>query len=245
MNTMMGCSKPLKGDEGTSGCRFSVKSQRGMALVIVLVLAAVSLTIMTALIYMITSGTQISGMTKNYKTAVDAGLGGHEVMSLFLDARGESVAQNSLIDKLNTSFDLSSGVTTPSTCTGTDDLGVVWTGFAAKLRSSTTNTDGTSNWTGCDSSMVIDPNNASTYDVTMTLGQNTQYKVYAKVVDTQIGNTSNEPGAGGRLVTRGVVHGDAANGGKGYSIPYLYTIEVDAERSDAAERAKLQILYQY
>src|SRR3990170_8844714 len=67
-----------------------LKSEKGIALVVVLVLSAVALTIMTALIYMITSSTRISGIQKSYKTAVEAGQGGADVFYQIVALRGET-----------------------------------------------------------------------------------------------------------------------------------------------------------
>lgn len=231
------------------GCRTPLGSQRGTALVVVLMLAAISLSIMTALLYLVISGTEISGMSKNYKTAKEAGLGGTEIVQQIIAARGDAATRDTLLSNLNSAFNISSAVTTSSSCSGTSLItGDSYNGLAAKLMSASTKTDGTSNWTGCNASMAIDPNDSSTYDVKMTIGTATKYNVYAKVVNSVEGNTSNSPAAEGRgLWNRGVVR--ASGGGSSITAvkkPYIYTIEVDAENSATkTERAKLQILYQY
>jgi hypothetical protein len=51
-------------------CGSFLRSEKGIVLVVVLVLSAVALALMTAMIYMITIGTQISGLQKRYKTAL-------------------------------------------------------------------------------------------------------------------------------------------------------------------------------
>ena len=47
-----------------------LRSEKGFVLIVVIVLSAVALTIVTALLYMIMSGSQISGLQKRYKTAL-------------------------------------------------------------------------------------------------------------------------------------------------------------------------------
>jgi hypothetical protein len=67
------------------------------------------------------------------------------------------------------------------------------------------------------------------------------YTVYSKIVDTVEGNSGGDTG----LMKSGVVN---SNPGEVtvMSIPYLYTIELDAQRSgNPSERAKLSVLYQY
>ena len=65
-----------------------IDSESGIALVLVLVISVIALAIMSALIYMLTSGTQISGMQKRYRTAQEAGLGGADITYLMLASRG-------------------------------------------------------------------------------------------------------------------------------------------------------------
>jgi hypothetical protein len=70
------------------GC--GIGSEKGVVLIVVLVLSAVSLAIMTALLYMITTGTQTSGLQKRYKTALEAGIGGGNVFCQLISARGDT-----------------------------------------------------------------------------------------------------------------------------------------------------------
>jgi hypothetical protein len=100
-------------------------------------------------------------------------------------------------------------------------------------------TSGTSTWASTfDNSVTIIPGNTATYDATFDLGD---YRVYAKVVDTVVGNSGPSTG----LLNTGVV-----NTGSGevivVSMPFLYTIEEVAENpTNPSERVKYTILYQY
>ena len=62
-------------------------NEKGIALVMTLVISAIGLAIMAGLIYMITVGTQISGLQKRYKTALEGGMGGSEFSYEVIGAR--------------------------------------------------------------------------------------------------------------------------------------------------------------
>ncbi len=211
--------KTLTGTQIQAGHNRVFASEKGVALIIALIFTAVSLAIMSALLYMILSATQVSGIQKRYKTALEASFGGKEVIFQAISARG-----NPLLAGINLSYDVNGG------CMGT------------KLLQSTYNSStGASNWGTCDSSLTINPNDQTTYDMKFTLGTSTQYTVYAKIVNTVEGNSGADLG----LVKTGVVNADPGEINV-MSIPYLYTVEVDAENAaNPMERAKLSILYQY
>ena len=213
-----------------------LSNQKGIALIMVLVLSAIALVIMAGLIYMITSGTQISGMQKRYKTALEAGKGGSEVTYLFIAQMGDTEKNNFLISKLSTAS-IPSAITTPVACTGTDRYGRSFNGIAAKLNTQT------STWSvSCNSSFSIDPLTTTTYDMQFDLGTVPVYRVYSKIVDTVAGNSS--PGEELDDPQFPPVKPSTPQ-----HFPYLYTIEIDAENLSLPvgnrERAKLSILYQY
>jgi len=205
-----------------------VNSEKGAALLIVMIFSAIALGMMAGLIYMITSGTQISGMERRYKIALDAGMGGAEVSYQIIAARG-----NPLDAALTGPLSLTT--TTPITCAtaGTTDCTAIgaYTGLAAKLNLPT------SCWSGCNSSISIDPLTATSYDMTFVLGS---YTVFGKIVDTVVGNSGADEG----LLKDGTVN--ASGEITPMKIPYLYTVELDAESTaNSSERAKLSVLYQY
>jgi len=205
------------------GFKKILNNERGIALVMVLVLSIIALAIMSGLIYIITSGTQISGIQKRYKTALEAGVGGADVAYQFVAVRG-----NPNIPNIN--FAWSSSFTNPC--------------LTAKL----TTTAWTTNWAACNNytkatSISIDPNDPDTYDATFDLGASPYptYRVYTKIVDTVEGNSGGEEG----LLKGSVV---STNSGEVtvQSKPYLYTIEIKSENTaNTGERAKFSILYQY
>jgi hypothetical protein len=223
-------------DRGTNG-RPGRDSEKGAVLLVVVVLSAIALAIMTTLIYMMTVGTQITGIEKRYRSAHDASFGGWEIMSQMLATRGSTTDMSSFTSKLNTAG-LSSAVSDTAGCTGTAD-GKTYQGAEAKLMTSSTT------WSaGCDQSVALSP---TSYDFRMQLGSGTKYTVYGKVVNTVQGNTSNDTTATGG---RGLQATGTVNSASGVitvmSVPYLYTVEVEAENdSNPSERAKLSVLYQY
>ena len=214
----------------------TLKSERGVALAMVLILSAIILVIIAGLVYMMTSATQISGIQKRYRTALEAGKGGADITYQVIGLRGETSATDSFRDSLssvNFSLNTSNSCTTLPTsyCTSIGS----YTGIAAKLNLPT------SCWSGCNNSQTIDPGDSATYDMSFQLrGTTLPYNVYSKVVDTIMGNS----GADAGLLKTGVVSSNAGEVTV-MSIPYIYTIEVDAENTGNPERAKLSILYQY
>jgi len=208
-----------------------IRNEKGIALVMVLMLSTVALLIMAGLIYMLTTGTQVSGLQKRYETASEAGLGGTDVTYQLIGLRGETASF--LIDMAA----LSPVIRTPGTCSGTNQSGTPFTGLPAKINTPT------SSWSGCNTSMVIDPNTNTTYDMVMvfTLGTGPTYNVYSKIVDTVEGNSAGDEG----LINNKVVDSNSGEI-KVMSYPYVYTIEVDAENTgNPSERAKYSILYLY
>jgi len=199
--------------------------EKGIALVMVLILSAIALAIMAALIFMLTSGTQVSGGAKRYRTALEAGKAGSDVTFQMIAARGKP----DMPDLPN--FEI------PAEDVGGYDC------LIEKLNTSTMQGDGvTLNWSAsCSKDMTIDPADASTYDMTFDIGVLPTYTVFSKIVNTVEGNSAGSIG----LTTGGVV---ASNSGEitVMSRPYLYTIELEARNSaNPSERAKLSVLYEY
>lgn len=191
-------------------------NERGIALALVLVLSVIALGVMTALIYMLTSGSQISGVQKRYRSAAEAGKGGTDIIFQTIAARGNlSLTTSASFQNLSTFAD---------PCL-TDKL-----------------TKATANWNAaCDKSVTINPATTTTYDMKFDIGTDPVYTVYTKIVDTVEGNSAPDTG----LQKSGVV---STNTGEVTvkSVPYLYTIEVDAgNASNPTERSKLSVLYQY
>ena len=144
-----------------------VKDESGIALVIVLLLSAVALMMMSALIYMTLTGTQVAGMQGRYSTALEAGMGGVSAATQLIASGGAVTLANAVNETIP-----------DNAC------------LAVKLVNST------ANWPvgicGASSkSWIINATNNATYDMSVDLGN---YRVYTKVVDTIAGNTGGVPG---------------------------------------------------
>ena len=211
------------------------KSEKGVVLVVVLVLSAVVLAVMTALIYMVTTGTQMSGFQKRYKTSLEAAKGGSDLVYQFVALRGDPADDTVFTNALIASGLTSSMPILTSACTGTSTGGTQYTALQAKLMTPTTS------WVNCNSNVTIDPNDSTTYDMMFQMGATTRYNFYAKIVQTIDGNSGGDLG----LLNKGVISGSTGE----ITVmpkPYLYDMEVVAANSaNPLERAKLSILYQY
>lgn len=153
-----------------------LRSEDGMALVLVLILSVISLAFMASLVYMVTTVTQMSGAHKRYETALECGKAGVNVARQFVNARG-----NPNITGINFIQ------TTAAVC------------MTAKLNSPT------ASWAGCPAnatSVTITPADNTSYDMTFDIGSSPVYRGYAKIVDTINGNS----GANTGLVITGVVN---------------------------------------
>jgi hypothetical protein len=194
-------------------------NEKGIALVTVLILTAIMLVMIAGLLYMVTVGTQVSGIAKRYKTALEAGIGGTEVIFELISQRNKPPIN------LSEFYAFEDGKAGKPVC------------LSEKLNKST------SNWNQqfCSSTLTIDPNDPTTYDMRFDLGLSPVYRVYAKIVDTVEGNSGGDEG----LIKGGVVESNPGEVSV-MSIPYLYTIEILAQEKDnPSERARLSILYEY
>jgi hypothetical protein len=198
----------------------AISSQKGIALAMILILSAIALAIMAGLIYMILTGTRISGMQKRYESAREAAKGGADVTYQLIGARGnpnipgisfyQTTSDACLTDKLNKNTSLWSNCYQP-------DPTIMYS--------------------------TIDPSNTASYDFRFDLGASPYptYRVYARIIYTVEGNSGADEG----LIGKGVV---ASGSGEVtvVSKPYLYSIELDSEnQSNPAERSKWSVLYQY
>lgn len=193
-------------------------NEKGIALSIVLILSTIALAVIGGLIYMLTSGTQVSGVQKRYKTGLEAGIGGTNVSYDFIGTRGAAGI-----------YTFSPGVT--AACR------------TLKLNQHTANWDIGTTCPANSNAVAINPADNTSYDWTFQLGTapDPVYTVYGKITDTVEGNSGGE---------EGLLKGSVVSSGAGeitvMSMPYLYTIEIDAQNANnPAERAKLSVLYQY
>ena len=203
-------------------------SQKGAALIMVLILTSIGLAFTVTLLHMMTTGAQMTGGQKRYDTALQAAKAGVDVIRQVIDAQGDP----------GVPFPVTMAFSLPAlNVSGVDCLDI-------KLKNSTFKPNGIDpNWGGCNNAVNIDPTDVTSYDMTLNLGvpPNAVYNVYAKIVDTVDGNS----GASTGLAKTGVV---MTGGGEitVTSLPYLYTVEVLALNSaNGNERARLSLLHQF
>ena len=212
-----------------------IRAEKGLALVTVLVLSLICLSVISALLYMVTQGTRFSGFYKRYETAREAALGGAELgTDLILDRGALSIPGLAMAS--------SSGSFTSCDCGDPDDPNDNRDNFGAGVRTCMCDKlcDATADWPGC--SMTLDPTDTPDLWFDLT-GINTTYRVSVKIVDTIRGNSdlSGEElgGTGVVSATTGLITAPP--------MPYLYRVEINSEDNTGTleERARLSALYAF
>lgn len=211
-----------------------VRNQRGIALVLVLILALIGLAMVSALMFMVTQGTSLSGAMRFYRTADEAAVGAAEFTGEYILNRGAMAALGAALG-CNCGDPAIYTDTVPDTCR------------CRKICNPTSqyNASGTAcvDEDGTTAGLQISVDPSANSDGSVPLGA---YTVTYKIIDTVEGNT--EPGsivASGTLIGSGVI---TSSGGV-YSpphFPFLYRVEVMAQRTtNARERSRISMLYGY
>jgi hypothetical protein len=206
-----------------------LRNEDGIALLTALMFTLITLGMVMALLQMLLVQTTMSGSQKNYRNSLEASYGGTDLLTRELIPRmGMQNFSSVSIGNLVTTFG----------GTGLGKLGLDipnQAGLQKKLTTATSSWDATL-------SRTLDPKD--TPDLSFQLkGTGSNFKVYAKIVDTVPGNSD----------MTGVDYLDSGAGvaGTGAGIspkhnPSLYTIEVRGERAtNAKEKALLSVLYAY
>ena len=205
----------------------NMRNEDGIALVTALMFTLISLGMVMALMQMLLLSTKMSGSQKNYRSSLEASYGGTELIT------------REFIPRLFTNY--STGIGPLLTAFGGTDVGKInlvvnSASLETKLSSPT------SSWGSL--SKTIDPTDVPDLQFNLRgTDSSTNFKVYAKIVDTVPGNSD----------TTGVDFLDSGAGvaGAGAGIspkhnPALFSIEVQGERStNAKEKARLSVLYAY
>jgi hypothetical protein len=202
-----------------------IRNEKGIALVLVLILALISLAVVSAMLFMITQGTQMSGGLRFFRTAEEAGLGGTEITTEFI---ASNVAKAVNAEAWESTVTTALGATLSTTACLQQKLSLT-----------------KSAWTACTAPALTMDATVSP-DLRFDLGN---YRVFGKIVDTVQGNSDTLGGATGG----GTLGGSGSIGGiptvTPVLRPYLYTIEVHSrDITDVAgqrERSLMSILYAY
>lgn len=218
-----------------------LKDEKGIALVMVLVLALIAMAVISTLVYLVLQGTKFSGAFKRYETAREAGVGGAEIVAALVTHRGT-------LDVMGL------GLTNSCACGDPEVVGDNTFGdgspipegdpyrcLCAKL-CDPTYSGSTYNWSMCPNGATLNPSENA--DLTFSLpGYDTTYDVSAKIVNTTMGNSdlSGEDLGGTAVVSSsaGIIPTPP--------MPYLYRIEINSQNASATvtERARLSVLYAY
>jgi len=221
-----------------------LKNEKGIALVMVLVLALIGLAMVSSLLFMLTQGTIFSGAQKFYRTAEEAGYGGVELTTSYLASRGvlDIPALPGLV--------FTSGCNCNDPYVYNDNIDLM-TGAASNRCDKLCNP--TANWpaavdehAAAGVQVSLDP--TVNWDMRYTLPglQPVSYSVFAKVVDTVQGNSdvgglvmSGELGGAGVVASNSGLVSPPHN-------PYLYRLEVQAQATnDPREFSRMSVLYVY
>ncbi len=222
-------------------------NERGVALVMVLMLSLIGLAIVSALLYLVTQGTTMSGAMRFYRSAEEVSVGTAEILPDYFQNRGVlNILGAPYANGCNCGDPLD-----PSDNTD-ENAGGARTCRCDKLCNSTADwLDSTA--ASCDDNggvagLQVDLNPKTNPEIgPLVFGTApNQYSVYVKIVDTVRGNSDvggiAAPGElGGQGVvssTSGVVSPPAA--------PYLYRTEILAENTtNPRENSRMSVLYAY
>lgn len=210
------------------------RNEKGIALVMALILSLIALSVVSALVYFITLETQMSGIQKRYQTAREAALGAIQLTTN--EFVPTLISGNALNNAYVASFNISTG-----SC------------FTTRIQNSTASYGGACTIPAVSPcAFTTDPlDPACNPDVTFKLQgvpPAPPFRVSMKVVDTIEGNT--DP-SGLDLVGLGVVESQGLSPAHN---PYMYSFEVSAKRCDpndcnnpakdpTGERANISVLY--
>jgi len=230
-----------------------LKDEKGIALVTSLLLTLLSLTIIVTALYLMNITTKQSGLTKRYKTAMQASYGGVDLVvkdllpQLLLNGDALKIATPSTVSQIMGQItgnfpgltDLAVG---PGYGSQTDAANCI----NLKLQNPVTDPlTGQRLWklpSGAICSSSLKPKELPDFKFTVPAAAgSTPYTIYSKIVDTVIGNSDMSG-----VLLQGAGVADSQSGIVPQHIPYVFRVEVQAERSTGAtENANLSVLYAY
>lgn len=220
-----------------------IDNERGAALITALMLTLISLGIVMALLFMVTQSIRQSAAQKKYHSVLEASYGS-------IDFFGRDLLPRLIGPALEGTLSVTAGNLTSGTSSFSSiglQLPTATNCFNQKLTSSLP-------WSSCGAgNLTSDPKSNPDMEFVLAGTDNVGYKVFAKIVATQPGNTdisgAGGGGTGGGLLAGGVVSAGAGGGGvinPGTHFPYMYTMEIQGEKETTPEeRARLTVLYAF
>jgi len=214
-----------------------IKNEKGIALVLVLILAVISLAMVSSLLFMLSQSTIFSGSQKFYRTSEEAGFGGVELTTQYLASRG--VLDIAALPGLA----FTSGCNCNDPYIYDDNIDLM-TGAASNRCDKLCNP--TASWPAALRPVSLDPTIAPDMQYTRPGLQPVSYSVFAKVGDTVQGNSdvgglvmSGELGGAGVVASNSGLVSPPHN-------PYLYRLEVQAQATNnPREHSRMSVLYVY
>jgi hypothetical protein len=201
-----------------------IRRKEGIALVTSLMMTLISLTIVMALMYMVTQSITRSSQNKKYHTSLDASYGGSEiVLKDILPVVLQNYSSTSLVSTLQSDFStIGLQVVADQKC------------LQSKLVKST------ADWpNGC--SNVSNPKMSPDMSFTLQSASGNPFIVYSKIVATTQGNSDT---SGLQLEGSGVAESSSLLTPKQF--PYIYRVEIQGERqNNPTTQANIEVLYAY
>lgn len=196
----------------------------GVALVTSLFLTLISLTIVMAVMYMITQSIQGAGLYKRYKTVLEASYGGTDVV------------MKDLVPYVLKNYASGTLITATEAAYATIGLDVQ----ASQVCLQNKLTKATSDWTAaCNAGLSAKTAYDFKFQLQATGGA--PYAIYSKIVDTVYGNSDM---SGLQLEGAGVA--ETLSVITPQHIPYVYRLEIQAERTqNAYEQSNISVVYAY
>lgn len=201
-----------------------IRSSNGVALVTALFMTLITLTIVMAVMFMITQGITRTGTMKTYRTALEASYGGTDmVIKEIVPELLRNYMEANFVDTMETAFNsVNLSIEATNEC------------LQDKLTKKTVDWD-----PACSQDLDLRANRDFSFTLQANAGQ--PYSIYTKVIDTISGNTDT---SGLQLEGAGVAESTSVLTPQ--HLPYVYRVEVQGERSqNAVERANLVVQYAY
>lgn len=201
-----------------------LKNNEGIALVTALMLTMISLTIVMAVLYVVTQSITQSGQLKKYRTALDASYGGSEIVV------------KDILPVILQNYSSASLVTTVESDFGAVGLDVLTSQNCLQNKL----TRNTSTWpANCDNSS--EAGKSPDMSFTLQAASGNPFVVYSKIVSTVVGNSDT-----GGLQLEGAGVAESSSLLTPQHFPYIYTMEVQGERqNNPTTKANIEVLYAY
>ncbi len=218
-----------------------IRNEKGIALVMVMIIALIGLAMVSTLLFMVTQGTRISGFQRVYRTTDEAGLGGAQIAAEVIRSNIFNAVSDAALQPIITGTTFLTVNLTPGDACLKQKLKMSRGGW------STTATDPAFAWSECASTtdrvlkFDADVSPDFTFDLAGATGQT--FRVYSKILDTVKGNTEEGGLGGSKLGGTGVVSSQEGQIAPPPT-PTLYRIEVQAQDKDHPEqRSRYSVLY--